>query len=244
MTAKPAKSARKSAAASSPVKSAKKSSAASSKKLTTGEIVAELREKIATQTLLPGAHVPEEDIALTYDIPRAKAREALATLEDRGLIVRIPNKGAVIASVDMASTYHLYQIREVLDGLAVRLATLGTTPEQWRDIEAMFGEPFEASLRTGDIDSHIATIETFRKRVKEAANNPALSDMIDRLHDRTAVTIRRVALLPGRAQEGVKQYRAIIAAIVAGNADEAEACARALNRSAREYIERYKNFVF
>ncbi|MFA4912663.1 MAG: FCD domain-containing protein [Burkholderiaceae bacterium] len=68
--------------------------------------------------------------------------------------------------------------------------------------------------------------------------------MIDRLHDRTAVTIRRVALLPGRAQEGVKQYRAIMAAIVQGNADEAEACARVLNRSAREYIERYKNFVF
>ncbi|RYF56854.1 MAG: GntR family transcriptional regulator [Comamonadaceae bacterium] len=227
-----------------PAKSAKKSTTAVAKKLTTADIVAELRQKIATQTLLPGAHIPEEEIALTYDIPRAKAREALATLEDRGLIVRIPNKGAVIASVDMASTYHLYEIREVLDGLAVRLATLNTTAEQWRDIEAQFGEPFEASLKSGDIDSHIATIEAFRRRIKEAADNPVLSDMIDRLHDRTAVTIRRVALLPGRAQEGVKQYRAIMAAIVQGNADEAEACARVLNRSAREYIERYKNFVF
>ena len=206
-------------------KSSKKTTSA--KKLTTADIVAELRQKIATQILLPGAHIPEEEIALTYDIPRAKAREALATLEDRGLIVRIPNKGAVIAAVDMASTYHLYEVREVLDGLAVRLATQNTTADQWRDI-----------------DSHIATIEAFRRRIKEAANNPVLSDMIDRLHDRTAVTIRRVALLPGRAQEGVKQYRAIVSAIVQGDADEAEACARILNRSAREYIERYKNFVF
>lgn len=225
-------------------KPAKKASEKPGKKITTADIVGDLRKKIASQTLLPGAHVPEEDIALTYDIPRARAREALATLEDRGLIVRIPNKGAVIVSVDMASTYHLYEIREVLDGLAVRLATENTTPEQWRDVEAQFGAPFEASLSNGDIDSHIATIENFRRRIKEAANNPVLSDMIDRLHDRTAVTIRRVALLPGRAQEGVKQYRAVMAAILKGDADEAEARARELNRSAREYIEKYKNYVF
>ena len=40
----------------------------------------------------------------------------LATLEDRALVERVPNKGAVVALVDMETTYRLYQVREALDG--------------------------------------------------------------------------------------------------------------------------------
>jgi DNA-binding GntR family transcriptional regulator len=206
-------------------------------------VIKDLREKISSQALMPGTRIPEEDLAKEYGIPRAKAREVLATLEDRSLVVRVPNKGAVVAFVDMETTYSLYEVREVLDGLAVRLATHNSKPEDWKDLEEMFGEPFENNLKTGDLDQHIATIETFRERVKQAAGNPVLIDMIERLYDRTRVTIRRVALLPGRAEKGVEQYRAVLAAMIRGDANEAEAQIRELNRSAREYIERYKNYI-
>lgn len=213
------------------------------KKMTTAEIVSDLRQKIASQTILPGTRIPEDEMALMYQIPRAKAREALAALEDRGLITRIPNRGAVVCTVDMEATYHLYQVREVLDGLAVRLATQNVPASHWDDISEMFGEPFETSLRLGDMDTHLTIIETFRERVKLAANNPVLFDMMDRLHDRTHVTLRRVALLPGRAEHGMAQYRSVLEAIRSGNSDQAEARIRELNQAAREYIERYKNYV-
>ena len=54
--------------------------------------------------------------------------------------------------------------------------------------------------------------------------------------------MRRVALLPGRSEMGIKQYRALLDAMVRGDADEAERCVRELN-AARDYIERYKNYV-
>jgi DNA-binding FadR family transcriptional regulator len=63
------------------------------------------------------------------------------------------------------------------------------------------------------------------------------------IYDRTRVSMRRVALLPGRSEMGIKQYRALLDAMVRGDADEAERCVRELNASAREYIERYKNYV-
>lgn len=205
--------------------------------------IADMRERISSRAISPGTRIPEEELAQVYDLPRAKAREVLATLEDRGLIVREPNKGAVVAAVDMDTTYRLYEVREVLDGLAVRLATLNSKPEDWDDIAKMFGPSFEESLKNGDIDRHIRAIETFRLRVKEAARNPVLSDLIERIYDRTRVTIRRVALLPGRAEKGMMQYRAVLTAIMKGDADEAEAKIRDLNRSAREYIERYKEYI-
>ncbi len=67
--------------------------------------------------------------------------------------------------------------------------------------------------------------------------------MIERIYDRTRVSMRRVALLPGRSEMGIKQYRALLDAMVRGDADEAERCVRELNGSARDYIERYKNYV-
>lgn len=205
--------------------------------------IADMREKISSRTISPGTRIPEEDLAQAYDLPRAKAREVLAILEDRSLIEREPNKGAIVAAVDMETTYRLYEVREALDGLAVRLATLNSKPEDWDDIAELFGPSFEESLKSGDIDRHIRAIETFRLRIKEAARNPVLSDLIERIYDRTRVTIRRVALLPGRSEMGILQYRAVLTAIIQGDADQAEARIRDLNRSAREYIVRYKDYV-
>lgn len=215
------------------------------RKTTTVEAaIVDMREKISSRSLSPGTRIPEEELAAAYNLPRAKAREVLATLEDRGLVEREPNKGAIVAAVDMETTYRLYEVREALDALAVRLATLNTTSADWDDISELFGNSFERSLKAGDLDQHINAIEVFRSRIREAAHNPILSDMIDRIYDRTRVTIRRVALLPGRAEMGIKQYRAVLTAIIRGDADQAEVLVRELNRSARDYISRYKDYVF
>lgn len=206
-------------------------------------VISELREKISSQTMLPGSRIIEEDLASAYSIPRAKVREVLATLEDRSLISRVPNKGAVVASVDMETTYKLYEVREALDGLTVRLAAERYKPGDWEDLAILLGEPFEMSLKNGDIDEMIATIELFRARLRDVADNPVLRDLSERVEERTRVTMRRVALLPGRSEKGIIQYRAVLAAIMCGNADDAELCIRELNRSARAYIERYKSYV-
>lgn len=207
------------------------------------EAIRDLREKISTQQLIPGSRVLEQEVAKSYKIPRAKAREVLAALEDRGLIEREPNKGAIVSPVDMETTYRLYEVREVLDGLTVRLAAERSRPEDWADIQELFGDLFESSLRAGDLDTHIGIIEKFRNRIRIVADSNVLSDMLDRVYDRSRVTMRRVALLPGRAELGMKQYRSVLEAIVRGDGEEAERRVRELNRSARDYITRFKNYV-
>ncbi len=208
---------------------------------TTSDVVADLRGKIALQTIRPGTRLREEELAAAYGITRSQAREALAVLEDRGLVVRARNKGAVTAVVDMDATHRLYEVREVLDGLAVRLATANARPQQWLELDKMF----EAVAKTQgrDLDGLVNAIHTFRTRVKEAAGNAVLTDILERIHDQTLVTIRRVAVLPGRSEKGIQQYRAVLRAMARGRADEAEAQIRELNRSAREFIERYKDYV-
>lgn len=209
----------------------------------TEAIVQDMRERIASRLIQPGARIQEEAVSSDYDVPRAKAREALAVLEDRGLVERIPNKGATACIIDMETTHALYEVREALDGLAVRLAIQNSRPEDWTELAALMGEPFERSLASGDIETHIAIIERFRSHLTAMARNPVLADMLERLYDRTRTTMRRVALLPGRAQTGMGQYRQVLDAILRGDADGAELAFRQLNRSARDFMARYKDYV-
>ncbi len=120
------------------------------RKTTTVEAaIVDMREKISSRSLSPGTRIPEEELAAAYNLPRAKAREVLATLEDRGLVEREPNKGAIVAAVDMETTYRLYEVREALDALAVRLATLNTTSADWDDISELFGELLREEPKSG-----------------------------------------------------------------------------------------------
>jgi len=206
-------------------------------------VLANLREQISLQTILPGARLTEEELVENYAIPRAMAREILAVLEDRGIVRRIPNKGAVVAHVDMQAIYHYYDVREALDGMMVRLAASQTKPDDWADLVEQFGDPFQKALETGDVDKLIALIEKFRNRLQTAANNPILSDHADRIHERIRVVRQRVALLPGRAETMVFDYRAVLAAVARSDAAEAERLMGVLNRNNREAIKKYERYV-
>ena len=207
------------------------------------EIVRDVRLKISSQEILPGSRIPEAELADNYGITRAKAREVLAALEDRGLIEREPNKGAVVTPVDMETTYQLYEAREALDSLIVRLAMQNAKESDWKKLAELLGPPFEERLHQGDIAAHVDTIGQFRDSLKELAANPILNDLIERIYDKTRVTTRRVAVLPGRAEMGIRQYRGLLAAMKSGDETLADQCVRELNQSAREYIQRYKNYV-
>lgn len=206
-------------------------------------VLDDMRQRIATQSLLPGSHVSEMELVGHYAIPRVKAREILAVLADRSLIRRIPNKGAVVSYVDQDTTYLLYQAREALDSVVIRLATQNATSQDWEDLEEMLGPEFEASLKRGDIAEHVGRIMAFRDRVKDLAQNPVLADLMERVYDRMRVTMRLVALLPGRAEMGIVQYRKLLAAMRSGDAAKVDQCVHELNASAREYISRYGNYV-
>lgn len=202
-----------------------------------------LRERIARQDVPPGAKLREHDLAEEFGVPRTRIREALGLLENRGLIERIPNRGAVVARLDLSQIFHLYDVRAVLEGLCVRLATTKAPPETWQEFVDLFGEPMEAHVRAGDFDAFLANYERFRRRFIECANNPVAAQMLDSIYEKTNVVIRRTVILPGRAQTGLVQHRAVVAAMRQGDAEAAERLKRANLEGAKEYLRRFEKYV-
>lgn len=93
------------------------------------------------------------------------------------------------------------------------------------------------------MDRLISLIETFRNRLQTAANNPVLSDLAERIHERIRVVRQRVVLLPGRAETMVADYRAVLAALARSDAEEAEQLMGILNRNNRAAIQKYERYV-
>ncbi len=202
-----------------------------------------LRERIARHALPPGAKLLESDLAREFGVSRAKVRDAFGVLEQRGLIRRIPNRGAEVARLDLSQVFEIYAVREMLEGLCVRLAVERAKPQSWQDLVQVFGRPMDAIVKRGEFEKYIANLDRLRTRTLEAAANNVLADMLDSINDKTREIQRRIIILPGRAAEGLQQHRAVLAAMRRGDAGKAEELRRANIRSSREYLERFQNFV-
>lgn len=210
---------------------------------TVNDIVQVLRERIARQDVAPGAKLGEQELAAEFAVPRTRIREVLGVLESRGLIDRIPNRGAVVSRLELDHVFHLYDVRAVLEGLCVRLATENAPPETWDEFVELFGEPMDGFVANRDFDAFIVVYERFRRRIIEWARNPVAARMLDSIYEKTNVVIRRIVILPGRAKEGLSEHRAVVAAMRAGDGEAAERLKRINLQNAKESLRRFQKYV-
>ena len=207
------------------------------------EIVDVLRNRIAGQQIPPGYKLLEQDLAEEFLASRTTIREAFSALEQRGLIQRIPNRGAVVTRLDIAQVFHIYDTREVMEGLCMRLATQNVAPEAWQDLVELFQGPMVEHVEGSDFDAFIAGYELFRRRALSAAANPVLTQMLDSIYEKTQVLIRRIIILPGRAKVGLQEHQSVLDAMRRGDAEAAESLRRANMRSAKDCLARYQKYV-
>jgi DNA-binding GntR family transcriptional regulator len=204
-----------------------------------------LRDRIASHAIPPGAKLQEAVIAKEYGEPRARVREALNELEFRGLIKRIPNRGAEVVRLDLTQVFEIYDAREALEGMCVRLAAEKAPPESWQVWVDLLreGGPMEKLLADGDIEGYFQTYDRLRRRIIEAAENPVLAGMLDTILEKSRMIMRRVQILPGRAAQGLAEHRAFVAAMRAGDAERAERLRRENIRSAIRTLKKFQNFI-
>ena len=209
------------------------------------DIVQALRERISSHDIAPGAKLQEAALAKEFGVSRTRVREALNELEFRGLIRRIPNRGAEVVRLELTQVFEIYDAREALEGMCVRLATEKTSPEVWQEWVELLreGGPMEALVEKGDIEGYFTSYFRLRRQIIEAADNPVLAGMLDSILEKSRVIMRRVQILPGRAAQGLAEHRAFVAAMRAGDAERAEQLRRENIRSAIRTLKRFQNFI-
>lgn len=202
-----------------------------------------LREMISSHLLPPGSQLREIPLAQEFGVSRARMRQAFANLEQRGLVERVHNQGARVATIGASDLIGIYDVFELLEGLCVRLAVQNRPTERWDDLVELFGPELQAAVSRGDCEMLFEAIMTYRRRTQEAADNPTLNAFLESIYDKTQMIIRRTLILPGRAELSFKEHSAVVAAMRDGDAEKAETLKRENMRTAREFLERYRTFL-
>ena len=94
-----------------------------------------LRDAILNGELSSGTRLRQVQLATQLGISRTPLREALMKLEQEGLIELLPRGGLRVALLNLDEAVELYDVREVLDGLAARLAAQRITEQGLRDLK-------------------------------------------------------------------------------------------------------------
>lgn len=97
------------------------------------EVFRELRSRIVTLDIKPGARVIEDEIGTLLQAGRTPVREALLRLEGEGLVRR--DRGWVVSSTDPSHIRGIFETRIAIEGYATRLAAERATPDDLAELE-------------------------------------------------------------------------------------------------------------
>jgi DNA-binding GntR family transcriptional regulator len=184
-----------------------------------------LRAAIVRGDIAPNARLVEADVSTTFDMSRGAVRTALIRLEEEGLVVREPHRGARVRQVSDDEAVEILQARAVLEGLAVR-----QTAERIDDtgIERLQGflSRQRGLLEQGDLLGASDTNADLHAALLELSGHGTAQRLIRALNSQTVRYQYRTILIPGRSAASVAEHGAIVEAITAGKPDEAEAAMR------------------
>ena len=141
-----------------------------------------LREAILKGDLKPGERLMELQLAAQLGVSRTPIREAIRMLEQEGLAVTVPRKGAEVAKMTLKGMEDVLEIREALDILACQLACVRITEEQLVLLEEK-KKAFEDSLKSGNVREIAETDVAFHDVIYDATNNPKLVNMLNNLRE-------------------------------------------------------------
>jgi DNA-binding GntR family transcriptional regulator len=206
-------------------------------------LLIELRDRIARQKLHPGSKLQEQVLAKEFGVSRARIREVFGALEQRGLIERIPNRGAVVVQLEPSQVFELYHVREVLEGLAARLASRNAPDGSWAALAEEFGEPLERAVNACQFETYLATLKVLNDTILFHSRNELLKTFLDLIYDKTQIYARRAIVLPGRARIGLELHRRLLKALADRDAAEAERVKHEIIGGAKKALEEFKEFV-
>lgn len=179
-----------------------------------------LHAEIWEGRLVPGSVLSEVALAKQLGVSRGPIREAMGRLAAEGLVNVRPRRGAVVRSPTLEELVEAYQVREVLESLAVRLAVPRLTEEDLGELGKLVAE-MESSARDDDLVRFFEANVAFHERFCELSGNRKLLHVHHTLMGEIRGFQDRSLAIRGNPRDSVIEHRAILLAATRGDAEKA-----------------------
>ena len=142
-----------------------------------------IKEMISNHRFEPGARINVEQLAKEFGISRTPVWEAVGRLEQEGLLENIPNRGVFMAVLTPETALSLYEVREVLEGMAARLAATRITAANMAKMESCL-ELQRPIVESGDLISYSRADFEFHAIIYESSGNPVLQESLESIKNK------------------------------------------------------------
>lgn len=188
----------------------------------------------------PRERLIEQDLSDRFNTHRGDIRLALFELEKKGLIERIPNRGAIVRDLTPAEVLEIYAVREELEVMAVRILPLPIAAAELARLEEL-QKVHSAAVDAGDMATVFHSNMQFHQTIFGLCGNACLIDTIERLAQRV-YGIRSYANAFPQALDRVRRdHHEIVEALRASRRDRLiELTRRHLQPSPQAYIHAYE----
>jgi DNA-binding GntR family transcriptional regulator len=156
-------------------------------------------KEIVTGKFFPGQRLIERELIEKYGMSKTPIREALYKLEENGVVTYELNKGFSIVKVSRCDVEEIYELREVLEGLAVKKVAgkLDLTLTQDEDIIKNF-RLSEECIKNNDIQKYSILDMEFHNLLADMSGNGRLKSMLNKLYYQAKLLLSTSLFLPER----------------------------------------------
>jgi len=204
-----------------------------------------LKETIATMNIYEGAGEPrldERQLSEDLGVSRTPVREAIARLEQEGLVRVVPRRGVFVARKSKREILEMITVWAALESMAARLITLHAGDQEIAGLRAMFAT-FEDDRIQAEIDEYSDTNIRFHQALLGMSHCDLLTDMTETLFIHMRSIRARTIGESDRARRSIIDHMNIIEALERRDTELAERLARQHTLDLAAHVEKHVTYL-
>jgi DNA-binding GntR family transcriptional regulator len=182
----------------------------------------ELERLILTGELEPGIRINEIHLSNRFGTSRGPIREATRSLEAKGLVEVVRNKGVFVRRLSVEDAVEIYDVRAALFGQAGRLLAERMTDELLAQLTALVNE-MDTIAESGNFDAYYPLNLKLHTLIVTSAGNRTLAAEYQRFVNKLHLFRARALVQGGGLSVSNREHRAMLEALASGDGDRAQA---------------------
>ncbi len=184
----------------------------------------------------------ERRLSEKLEISRTPVREALARLEQEGLVHIVPRRGVYIVRKTKAEVLEMITVWAALESMAARLITANASDEEIASLRKMFST-FEGDQVQAHIDEYSETNIEFHQAILSLSHCDLLGDIADNLFIHMRSIRARTISEADRANRSIIDHIHIIEALESRDSNLAAKLVREHSLNLSAHIEKHVDYL-
>ncbi len=179
----------------------------------------------------------ERKLSEQFGISRTPLREALARLDQEGLVEIVPRRGIYIVRKSKAEILEMIVVWAALESMAARLVTKNASNDEIATLHNWL-DPFDKNKVSEQVDEYSDANINFHQAIVGLSKNNLIVEITDGLFMHVRAIRARTIFDADRARRSVNDHRRIVDAIEARDTELAGKLVRQHTLALRDHVEK------